>query len=167
MKILNDKLKNVSLPKTELHAGISCRLSTISTENRQRYDDDKLISHINSIDLGVDFEVQLSVIIEPCVAAEEEESEEEEEEKEWDGAEGFRLFQPGDYYVFRTFNKIFDRCHTAVLACIIRYLLVSTEHINKGRFERCLKNCEEENIPFISIFLKNIDRTMDIIKSMH
>ena len=125
MKILNDKFENVSLSKTELHAGISSRLSTISTENGQRYDDDKLISHINSIDLGVDFEVQPSVIIEPCVAAEEE-SEEEEEEKEWDGAEGFRSFQPGDY-VFRTFNKIFDRRHTAVLAYILRY---------KGRFER-------------------------------
>ena len=33
--------------------------------------------------------------------------------------------------------------------------------------ERCFRNCEGQQIPYIALFLANMEKTMGIIKAMH
>ena len=33
--------------------------------------------------------------------------------------------------------------------------------------ERCFRNCEGEQIPYIALFLANMEKTMGIIKAIH
>ena len=169
IKMLSKEFEKVADCKHDLQAGVSARLSTISTETGATYQDKKLISHINaanSLNDAVDFTLQPQLVLTQAEVPNEG-GEEEEEDIEWDGAQSFKVCKPGDIYVFRTLHNRFDRRHVLVLSHIIRYIIVGSEHISKGQMQRCFTNCEGEQIPYIALFLANMEKTMGIIKAIH
>ena len=85
IKLLNNEYENVAHYKHDLQAGVSARLSTISSETGATYQDKKLISHINSansLDDSVDFTSYPQLVLTQAEVPNEEEEEEEDEEQE-------------------------------------------------------------------------------------
>ena len=150
----------------EAESSVRQKLSTISNEHGEIFEDSNLLAHL--MEESVDF--SCTPVVTSCTStndvATKVSMDNVDADTEWDGPQDMKVVIANNFYIFRRFNSVFDRRHMVVLTYIIRYVITLPDNISKSHLLQCLSNCEREQIPFISLYQRNIEKTASIVKSM-